>query len=1040
MKTLIHTLRNPASVAILAATILCGSVSQAAPDSDVNPAEKVALMASALRLKDQGEYAEAFERATLLREMSPDDPSVRRLYNELVETMDAEGIPFEVIDTEEAAATDTEEAVEIAAADDEVVAEVVAEADVSGDASIARAKRLASAGNYIQAIAVLNKVKRESGDPAVAAEADSLISGYILEQESGSVDQALEDSRADLKRARELASEGRYDSAYEVIDAAINRLPETTGTEETLAKLRKARASMLLDQAAELADAGEGAAAAAALRRYDASTADKSGLRSRADEVRKMVENPYAYDIRDISPEFVAETRRIDDLLVRGRAQFVNGDIDGARETFALVETISPENVEAKAFLYEIANRANDEGYLDRKKTRTEMLNQVSRAWQQPRVYVEDRSDTERPAETDQILDKLEEIVIPRVTFSGTSLSRAVQSLSEMSEEFDRTGGADGDRGVNMVVSEGGTDREVNFSVRNLSLLRILDIVAQQSGYQWDVVDRVVEFVPSESRGSNNRLQRAIIPISKGTLDLILDIQSVSGGGGGGAVANDPFATPAADAPASGGDQSALVDFFEGSGINFRDIPGASIISRGSRLLVNQTSRNIEEIRQTLRQLDITDQVEIEAKFMEVVQGNLDELAFQWDVANQGQALVDRSQSTTVASTSGSTFNNSTTRDSQSSFNQTVSGPPASATFNDSTTSTFNNSSTNGRTGDRSTTFNSSVSPQFDEFGNPARGPGDKGFTENQSTLAQIFGSQTQTQSGEIISGLVPGGTLPFDVNPGSPPNALDLGADVVSNFFTRGVIGQFDINLLIRAVSRMEGSDLLSAPRVTVMSGKSANIVVAQEFIYPTSYGEPTVTASTGDDAGASSVAVAAGVPEDFETRNIGVELTVTPTVEPNDKINLSLQPRVTEFEGFVSYGGPNIAITGASVVQAPSGYFVPIFSTRTVETEVTVFDGATVVLGGLTREEVKQYEEKIPILGDIPFVGRLFRSEGETAQKLNLIVFVTANLVSPGGSPAKQSFDESQPNSLFQNPTVISPGGILSRGKNANAAPIEE
>ncbi|MFP4351369.1 MAG: hypothetical protein ACLFTU_00875 [Puniceicoccaceae bacterium] len=1015
MKTLIHTLRNPAAAVILVTSLLWGSVSQAAPDSDVNPAEKVGLMASALRLKDQGEYAEAFKRATLLRELSPDDPSVRRLYNDLAETMDAEGIAFEAIDADEAD--------EIAddAADDDAVAEAVAEAeaDVSGDASIARAKTLAREGDYIQAIAVLNKVKRESDDPAVADEADSLISDYILEQESGSLDRRLDDSRADLNRARELGSEGRYDDAYDLIDAAIDRLPETTGTEATLANLRETRASILLDQATELAETGKGAEASDALARYERSTADKSGLRSRAERVREMVENPYAYDIRELSPEFVDETARVEELLIRGRAQFVNGDIDGARETFALAETISPENVEAKAFLYEIANRANEEGYLDRKKTRTEMLNQVSRGWQQPRVYVEDRAGGDPPPETDQILDKLEDIVIPRVTFSGTSLARAVQSLSEMSEEFDRTDGAGDQPGVNMVVSQGGTEQEVSFSVRNLSLLRILDIVAQQTGYQWDVVDRVVEFVPSESRGRNNRLQRAIIPISKGTLDLILDIQAAAGGGGGGDVADDPFATPEVAAPGGGDQQGALVDFFEGSGINFRDIPGASIISRGPRLLVNQTSRNIEEIRQTLRELDITDQVEIEAKFMEVVQGNLDELAFQWDVANQGQALVNREQ---TASQSSEAIGNTT-----DTFNENTVGPPSTSGF----TRDFNRRTDLNTRSESS----SSVTPQFDEFGNPARGPGDKGFTESQSTLAEIFGSQTQTQSGEIISNVVPDGSLGFDVTPGTPPDALDLGADIVSNFFTSGVIGQFDIDLLIRAVSRMEGSDLLSAPRVTVMSGKSANIVVAQEFIYPTSYGEPTVTASTGDDAGSSSVAVASGVPEDFDTRNIGVELTVTPTVEPNDKINLSLQPRVTEFEGFVSYGGPNIAITGASVVQAPSGYFQPIFSTRTVETEVTVFDGATVVLGGLTREEVKQYNEKIPVLGDIPFVGRLFRSEGETAQKRNLIVFVTANLVSPGGSPAKQSFDESQPNSLFQNPTVISPGGILSRGKSASA-----
>jgi len=1002
MNTL-QTLNRVAALSVtLTVGLLCAPISYAAESAETNPAEKVSLMASALRLKDQGEYAAAYQKIEQLREISPDDPSVRRLYQELVTTMNAEGIPFEMIDTETAAASNSTEEVEAAT-------ETIPETP-----TISQAKVLAKTGDYIQAIAILNNVKSTSEDPATITEADDLIATYILEQESGYQDAAISNSKADLKQAKKLASAGNYINAYALLDAAINRLPVTTGTEDLLEELNNTRRSILLDQAEELAESGNGKEAMAAYQRYQSNPGTDSSLQARSRDIQKMVKNPYAYDIRDISPEYAAEFQRVEDLLVRGRAQFVNGDVQGARQTFSLVETISPDNVEAKAFLYEIAKRASEEGYIDRTKTRAEMLNQVSRGWQQPRVYIEDRQDIVDPNDTNLVLQKLEQIVIPRVTFKDTSLSRAVQSLSEMSEEFDRVSAADETKGVNMVVSgQGGTERQVNFSVRNLSLLRILDIVAQQTGYQWDVVDRIVEFNPSERQGGNNRLQRAIIPISKGTLDLILDIQSASGGG---SVVSDPFAAPTGPSgPGTDERQDALVSFFEGSGINFQDIPGASIVNRGSRLLVNQTSRNIEEIRSTLRELDVTDQVEIEAKFMEVVQGNLDELSFQWDVANQGNALVTRTQETTNTATSGNS------RNSTSTFNSLTTTPPGTT----ASTNQFN--SVNGNTSTNNSTFNSSVEPQFDAFGNPARTP-TRGYNSNLATLNSIFGTTAQTATGSVTT---LGTTDTFSVAPGNPANALDLGADIISNFFTSGVIGNFDVSLLVRAIQRMEGSDLLSAPRVTVMSGKSANIVVAQEFIYPTSYGEPTVTASSGNGGG--SVALASGVPEDFETRNLGVELTVTPTVEPNDKINLALQPRVTEFEGYVSYGGPNIAVTDFSAVQSPSGYFQPIFSTRTVETEVTVFDGATVVLGGLTREEVKEYKEKIPILGDIPLIGRLFRSEGETSQKLNLIIFVTANLISPGGSPAKQSFDGTESNSLFQNPTLISPGGILSRDKQA-------
>jgi general secretion pathway protein D len=136
-----------------------------------------------------------------------------------------------------------------------------------------------------------------------------------------------------------------------------------------------------------------------------------------------------------------------------------------------------------------------------------------------------------------------------------------------------------------------------------------------------------------------------------------------------------------------------------------------------------------------------------------------------------------------------------------------------------------------------------------------------------------------------------------------------------------------------------------------------------------------------------------------------------------------------VTEFEGFVEYGGPSIAISGGTTVTVPSGFFQPIFSTREVTTKVTIWDGATLVMGGLTREEVKKVNDKVPVLGNLPVVGRMFRSEGETSAKRNLLIFVTANLVSPGGSPKKQELKNVLPSSLYQNPTIVTPSGSEPR-----------
>ena len=221
-----------------------------------------------------------------------------------------------------------------------------------------------------------------------------------------------------------------------------------------------------------------------------------------------------------------------------------------------------------------------------------------------------------------------------------------------------------------------------------------------------------------------------------------------------------------------------------------------------------------------------------------------------------------------------------------------------------------------------------------------------------------------------------------------------------------------------------------MSAPKVTVLSGKTAEIVVAQEFRYPESFGDIESEVGSGaSNTGAAGVTITAGTPQDFVVRNIGVEMEVTPTVEDDNSISLLLEPRVTEFEGFVEYGGPSVAISGSINVTVPAGFFQPIFSVRRVRREVTIWDGATVVMGGLTREQVQTVEDKVPVLGDIPLIGRLFKSKGESSQKRNLLIFVTANLISPGGSPAQQQFRSIDPGALFQNPAMVTPGGAVNR-----------
>lgn len=113
---------------------------------------------------------------------------------------------------------------------------------------------------------------------------------------------------------------------------------------------------------------------------------------------------------------------------------------------------------------------------------------------------------------------------------------------------------------------------------------------------------------------------------------------------------------------------------------------------------------------------------------------------------------------------------------------------------------------------------------------------------------------------------------------------------------------------------------------------------------------------------------------------------------------INMSLIPSLTDFNGYDT--PPNIpSVTGnLNVVQLP--LVLPDFTVRQVVTSVNVWDNQTVVIGGLISSQVQNTKSKIPVVGDVPLLGRLFQSQSKSTQKKNLMIFVTATIVDPAGN----------------------------------------
>jgi general secretion pathway protein D len=269
-------------------------------------------------------------------------------------------------------------------------------------------------------------------------------------------------------------------------------------------------------------------------------------------------------------------------------------------------------------------------------------------------------------------------------------------------------------------------------------------------------------------------------------------------------------------------------------------------------------------------------------------------------------------------------------------------------------------------------------------------------------------GTRPRIQADALPQG-VTGGLRFFDFDPvanaTNPGQRSSDGNSFLSDIFSmRGVLTNPELQMIVHALEQEGNSDLLSAPRVTTINGVNAIIEVVEEIIYPTEFDvtENDIEIQPGLGAAGEAVFVPPTViPGGFETREVGVILNVTPTVgADNYTINLVMLPEIAELVDWIQYGTQVPVGDQTFIVNMPQ----PVFASRNITTQMIVWDGHTVVMGGLIRESLTTFEDKIPLLGDIPILGRLFRSEGKRSQKRNLLIFVTARLVDPAGNNVNQ------------------------------------
>jgi general secretion pathway protein D len=298
------------------------------------------------------------------------------------------------------------------------------------------------------------------------------------------------------------------------------------------------------------------------------------------------------------------------------------------------------------------------------------------------------------------------------------------------------------------------------------------------------------------------------------------------------------------------------------------------------------------------------------------------------------------------------------------------------------------------------------------------------GTTGNGSSITDIlplpgaiYPTNPITAGNRSGDGAITGDTITSLINAGSTGGRQENNR-APGILGVNGIVGNATIQVLMRGLNQKTGVDLMAQPSVTTRSGQAASILLVDEFIYPTEYEPPELPATGGGvgiaPGGGGFVGIPSGpsivtpaFPTSFETRDLGISLEVLPVADANKRyVDVTLNPVVSDFEGFVNYGSPinriNTGLFGpTTTVLTPNEILMPVFNVQRVNSNLVVADGATIVIGGLMKDEITTINDKTPILGDIPVVGRLFQSDAKEHISTAILFLVNVELLDPTGRP---------------------------------------
>lgn len=646
----------------------------------------------------------------------------------------------------------------------------------------------------------------------------------------------------------------------------------------------------------------------------------------------------------------VDEVRR---LLYTAEGAYQLGDYDRAKLVYEDVLRIDPTNKAARRGMETLAAAKSDYYRAAYDESRAAMLAEVDAQWelQVPPLdlgvagigYGAD----EAPAGIDYV-PLLRSMRIPVLDFDDTTLGEAIDYLRIQTIELDHSTADPTARGINFVldVTPEEAAQTLSLTLRDAPLEEVLRYLTQTTGTSFAFQPFAVVIRSADKASEEMMIRSYRVPP---------DFLSAAGGPSGEATAaNDPFA-----APQEGGllaRRLSAQEVLEARGVSFPEGATAAFNAGNSTLRVRNTVANHLLIEQAVALLanEEPTSVVVEVKVIKTEQRTLEELSFDWLLGSMPLGGDNK----------------------------------------------FLTGGTRGNGGD----LGDVAYPGDDFSGAPIT-------SGNRSGNSAFTGNAIDQRIQEAVFG--------FRDTSLRAPGALWLG----------GVVNEAAFGVLMRGLDQKTGVDFSAVPSVVTRSGQQASVRIIEEFIYPTEYEPPEIPNSVGSgptlldldtgivEGGTASSPITPATPTSFEMRETGIILEVLPTVSKDKRfVDISLVPDITNFDGFINYGSPITAGGGGySIVTSPGGsaslvqntptvitpnlILMPVFSRMRTTTNLTVADGATIVMSGLLQDNIEEIEDKTPILGDIPVVGRLFQSKGSQPIKKAIVFMVTVKVVDAAG-----------------------------------------